>query len=217
MEHSSRNLRFGAFVCVSVFVCQVWIPNLLFFLLGAWRPDLFCCFFGGGLKPRVPFVAGAQRPKIRCVFLFRPESVPGKNSMRVLMLTACSCFGGGGGFGRIPGTAGLTGRRQDVNAQCWSSHRQDVPSGTGIVFPPQATSPSALGCSQPPSVRGQPPSAVVPVPFQLRPWWTPLYGTSFFLAFGDVLPPCPMGISSTMGGHGCQWAERDRGVDAGEP
>ena len=31
---------------------------------------------------------------------------------------------------------------------------------------------------------GQPPSAVVPVPFQLGPCWTPLYWTSFFFAFG---------------------------------
>ena len=91
------------------------------------------------------------------------------------------------------------------------------PQGQGSFFPPQATSPSAVGCSQPPSVGGPPPSAVVPVPFQLRPWWTPLYGTSSFLAFEDVLPehpagtltPCPMGISSTMGGHGCRWAERE--------
>ena len=41
-------------------------------------------------------------------------------------------------------------------------------------------------------VGGQPPSAVVPVPFQLGPWWTPLYGTSFFFGLRGRpgLGPC---------------------------
>ena len=54
------------------------------------------------------------------------------------------------------------------------------PKGQGVSFC-LGLGPSAVSYSQPPSVGGQPPSAVVAVPFQLGPWWTLLYRTSFFL------------------------------------
>ena len=82
-------------------------------------------------------------------------------------------------MGVCPGWANV--QRMNDQRLC---QEQDVPLGTGIFFFAWGTSPSAVGYSQLPSVAGQPPSAVVPVPFLLGPWWTPLYGTIFlFLAF----------------------------------
>ena len=60
------------------------------------------------------------------------------------------------------------------------------PKGQGFFFA-QGTSLSAV--SYRPTTVSWRPTAVSCSSFQLGPWWTPLYGTSFFfLALGDNLP-----------------------------
>ena len=83
------------------------------------------------------------------------------------------------------------------------------PKGQGSSFffclggAPQGTGPSAAGYGQPPSVGGRPPSAAVPVPFQMGPWGTtlhPVWDTFFFCPKGTSWQPQTGSCRATEGG-----------------